>query len=93
MQRQTSQSSRVQEPYRGRARFFQKLTFYMVCRPKLMFFMQNFKGFPMQDEPEQSEEMQRLHIAHTHTHACTYTYTRTHTYTHTHTRARTHTHL
>jgi len=30
---------RVQEPYRGRARFFQKLTFYMVPRPKLMFFM------------------------------------------------------
>ena len=38
---------RVQEPYRGRARFFQKLTFYIVTRPKLMFFMQNFKGFPM----------------------------------------------
>ena len=33
---------RVQEPYRGRARFVQKLTFYMVSRPKLMFFMQNF---------------------------------------------------
>ena len=30
---------RVQEPYRGRARFFQKLIFYMVPRPKLMFFM------------------------------------------------------
>ena len=38
---------RVQEPYRGRARFVQKLTFYMVPRPKIMFFMQNFKGFPM----------------------------------------------
>ena len=37
---------RVQEPYRGRARFVQKLTFYMVPRPKIMFFMQNFKGFP-----------------------------------------------
>ena len=32
---------------RDRARFFQKLIFYMVSRPKLMFFMQNFKGFPM----------------------------------------------
>jgi len=39
--------TRVQEPYRGRARFVQKLTFYVVPRPKLMFFMQNFKGFPM----------------------------------------------
>jgi len=38
---------RVQEHYRGRARFFQKLIFYMVCRPKLVLFMQNFKGFPM----------------------------------------------
>ena len=38
---------RVQEPYRGRARFVQQLTFYIVTRPKLMFFMQNFKGFPM----------------------------------------------
>jgi len=38
---------RVQEPYRGRARFVQKLTFYIVTRPKLMFFKQNFKGFPM----------------------------------------------
>ena len=38
---------RVQEPYRGRARFVQKLTFNIVSRPKLMFFMQNFKGFPM----------------------------------------------
>ena len=42
-----SSSSRVQEPYRGRARFFQILIFYMVTRPKLMFCMQNFKGFPM----------------------------------------------
>ena len=39
--------NRVQEPYRGRARFFQKLIFYMVSRPKLMFFMLNFKGFPV----------------------------------------------
>jgi len=39
--------ARVQESYGGRARFFQKLTFYMVPRPKNMFFMQNFKGFPM----------------------------------------------
>ena len=39
--------ARVQEPYRGRARFFQKLTFDMVRRPKFMFFMHNFKGFPM----------------------------------------------
>ena len=37
---------RVQEPYRGRARLVQKLTFYMVRRPKFMFLMQNFKGFP-----------------------------------------------
>ena len=42
-----SRDDRVQEPYRGRARFSQKLTFYMVIRSKLMFFMQNFKGFPM----------------------------------------------
>ena len=39
--------SRVQEPYRGRARFFQKLIFYEVTRPKLMILMWNFKGFPM----------------------------------------------
>jgi len=32
-------TGRVQEPHRGRARFFQKLIFYMVPRPKLMFFM------------------------------------------------------
>ena len=38
---------RVQEPYRGRARFFQKLTFYIVIRPKFMFLMQNLKGSPM----------------------------------------------
>jgi len=42
-----SPTNRVQEPYRGRARFFQKLVFHRVTRPKFMFFMQNFKGFPM----------------------------------------------
>ena len=50
-------SFRVQEPYRGRARFVQKLTFYMVPRPKIMFFMQKFKGFPM---PQQLFQLSRV---------------------------------